>query len=170
MSSKQYLKEFRNKQQIKDDQINYLLADVEKNLEEYRNSLEQKERQLFEARKILISAKQSYNNTVAENKDLKAYIVSLKEHIEKQQVQFIEKQKQNSYKYKKPIPKIYKKVIFQEESESEPELEQDEQEGCENEEIEICKEIKKVSSKKRGINRNNIFDCINQKDEKIYKQ
>ena len=82
-----------------------MLADVEKNLEEYRNALEQKERQLFEARKILISAKQIYNNTVAENKDLKAYIVSLKEHIEKQQVQFIEKQKQNSYKYKKPIPK-----------------------------------------------------------------
>ena len=44
MSSKQYLKEFRNKQQIKDDQINYLLADVEKNLKEYRNALEQKER------------------------------------------------------------------------------------------------------------------------------
>ena len=105
MSGKQYLREIRNKQQIKDDQINYLLADVEKNLEEYRNSLEQKERQLFEARKTLISAKQIYNNTVAENKDLKAYIVSLKEHIEKQQVQFIEKQKQNSYKYKKPIPK-----------------------------------------------------------------
>ena len=103
MSSKQYLKEFGNKQQIKDDQINYLLEDVEKNLEEYRNTLEEKERQLFEARKILISAKQSYNNTVAENKNLKAYIVSLKEHIEKQQVQFIEKQ--NSYKYKKPIPK-----------------------------------------------------------------
>ena len=101
MSSKQYLKEFRNKQQIKDDQINYLLADVEKNLEEYRNSLEQKERQLFEARKILISAKQSYDNTVAENRNLKAYIASLKEHIEKEQVHFIEKQKQNSYKYKK---------------------------------------------------------------------
>ena len=31
MSSKQYLKEFRNKQQIKHDQINYLLADVEEN-------------------------------------------------------------------------------------------------------------------------------------------
>ena len=170
MSSKQYLKEFRNKQQIKDDQINYLLADVEKNLEEYRNSLEQKERQLFEARKILISAKQIYNNTVAENKDLKAYIVSLKEHIEKQQVQFIEKQKQNNYKYKKPIPKKYKKVIFHEESESEPELEQEEQEESESEETETSKEIKKASSKKRGVNRNNIFDYINQKDAKRYKQ
>ena len=69
MSSKQYLKEFRNKQQIK-DQTNYLLADVEKNLE-HRHALEQKERQLFDTRKILISAKQSYDNTVAENKNSK---------------------------------------------------------------------------------------------------
>ena len=167
MSSKQYLKQFRNKQQIKDDQINYLLADIEKNLEEYRNTLEQKERQLFRAR-ILISAKQSYDNTVAENKNLKAYIVSLKEHIEKQQVQFIEKQ--NSYKYKKPIPKKYQKVIFEEESKSEPELEQEEQEESESEETETSKETKKASSKKRGINRNNIFDYINQKDAKRYKQ
>ena len=147
MSSKQYLKEFRNKQQIKDDQINYLLADVEKNLEEYRNALEQKERQLSEARKILISAKQSYDNTVAENKNLKAYITTLKQHIEKQQVQFIEKQKQNNYRYRKPIPKEYKKVIFEEESESEPELEQEE---SESEETETSKEIKKASSKKEG--------------------
>ena len=42
---------------------------------------------------------------MAENKNLKAYIVSLKEHLEKQQVQFIEKQKQNSFKYKKTNPK-----------------------------------------------------------------
>ena len=42
---------------------------------------------------------------MAEKKNLKAYIVSLKEQIKKQQVQFIEKQKQNSYKYKKTNPK-----------------------------------------------------------------
>lgn len=44
MSGKQYLREIRNKQQIKDEQINYLLADVEKNLEEYKSALKQKER------------------------------------------------------------------------------------------------------------------------------
>ena len=44
--------------------------DVEKNLE-HRHALEQKERQLFDTRKKLISAKQSYDNTVAENKNLK---------------------------------------------------------------------------------------------------
>ena len=35
---------FQSRQQIKDEQINYLLGDVEKNLEEYRNSLELKEK------------------------------------------------------------------------------------------------------------------------------
>ena len=44
MSGKQFLREIRNKQQIKDEQINYLLADVEKNLEEYKSALKQKER------------------------------------------------------------------------------------------------------------------------------
>ena len=45
--SRQSLKNFRNSQQIKDEQINFLLADVEKNLEQYRISLEDKEKQLI---------------------------------------------------------------------------------------------------------------------------
>ena len=132
--------------------------------------LEQKERQLSEAKKILISAKQSYDNTVAENKNLKAYISILTEHIEKQQIQFIEKQKQTNYRYRKPIPKKYKKVIFEKESKSEPELEQEEEEKSESDKTERNKEIKKTSSKKRRENRNNIFDYTNQKDAKRYKQ
>ena len=72
------IKDFKNRQQLKDEEINYLLADVEKNLEEYKNALEIKEKQLSEAKKILISAKQSYDKTVAENKDLKAYIRTFK--------------------------------------------------------------------------------------------
>ena len=55
------IKDFKNRQQLKDEEINYLLADVEKNLEEYKNPLEIKEKQLSEAKKILISAKQSYD-------------------------------------------------------------------------------------------------------------
>ena len=151
MSGKQYLREIRNNQQIKDEQINYLLADVEKNLEEYKSVLEQKETQLSEAKKILISAKESYDNTVAENKNLKAYISTLKEHIEKQQIQFIEKQKQTNYRYRKPIPKKYKKVIFEQESKSEPELEQEEEEKSESDKTERNKEIKKnIFKKKKG--------------------
>ena len=90
--SRKSIKQFRSRQQIKDEQINYLLGDVEKNLEEYKNALEIKEKQLLDAKKILLSAKQSYDKTVAENRNLKAYIENLKQHIQQQQVQFLEKQ------------------------------------------------------------------------------
>ena len=72
-------KAYLTQQQIKDKEINFLLGDVEKNLEEYRRNLELKEKQLSDAKKILISATQSYDRTVAENKKLKAYIESLKQ-------------------------------------------------------------------------------------------
>ena len=101
--SKKLIKEFRSRQQVKDNQINYLLADVEKNLEEYKIALELKEKQLSDAKKILLSAKQSYDKTVAENRELKAYIENLKQHIQKQQVQFLDKQR-NYYQEKKNYP------------------------------------------------------------------
>ena len=142
------IKDFKNRQQLKDEEINYLLADVEKNLEEYKNPLEIKEKQLSEAKKILISAKQSYDKTVAENRDSKAYIENSKQHIQKQQVQFLEKQK-NYYNYNKPTPQKYKNVVYEEESESEPEFEQEQAKESESEEIEKPREIKKASAKKK---------------------
>ena len=107
--SKKLIKKFRSRQQVKDDQINYLLADVEKNLEGYKIALELKEKQLSDAKKILLSAKQSYDKTVAENRELKAYIENLKQHIQKQQVQFLDKQR-NYYQEKKTIPQKYKNI------------------------------------------------------------
>ena len=96
-------------------------------------------------------AKQSYDKTVAENRDLKAHIENLKQRFQsmqqQQQVQFLEKQR-NYYQQKNPIPKKYKKVVYEEESESEPELEQEEDEEIENEEIEKEPEIKKGRAKK----------------------
>ena len=68
--STQSLKNFRNSQQIKDEQINFLLVDVEKNLEQYKVALEEREKHLLEAKKIIILAKKSYDKTIAENKDL----------------------------------------------------------------------------------------------------
>ena len=44
--SRKSIKGFRSRQQIKDEQINYVLGDVEKNLEEYKKALELKEKQL----------------------------------------------------------------------------------------------------------------------------
>ena len=72
--SKKIIKEFRSRQQVKDEQITYLLVDIDKNLKEYKIAPELKEKQLSDAKKILLSAKQSYNKTVAENRELKAYI------------------------------------------------------------------------------------------------
>ena len=46
-------------QQIKEEQINFLLEDVEKNLDEYKKSLEIKDKQLSDIKKILITAKKA---------------------------------------------------------------------------------------------------------------
>ena len=74
--------DFRNQQNIKDKQINFLLGDLEKNLEDYRQALEIKEKQLSEAKRILVSAKQSFDKVSQENRDLKAYIENLKQHFQ----------------------------------------------------------------------------------------
>ena len=96
-------------------------------------------------KKILLSAKQSYDETVDENRYLKAYIENLKQRFQSmqqpQQVQFLEQ-------LKNPTPKNYKKVVYEEESESEPELDQEEDEEIENEEVEKEPEIKKGRAKK----------------------
>ena len=46
-------------QQRKEEQINFLLEDVEKNLEEYKKALEIKDKQLSDIKKILITAKKA---------------------------------------------------------------------------------------------------------------
>ena len=104
--SKKIIKDLGARQQVKEEQINYLLSDVEKNLEEYKIALEIKDKQLSNAKKILASAKQSYDKTVAENRELKAYIENLKQYMQQQQVQFLEKNN-NQYRHKKPTPKKY---------------------------------------------------------------
>ena len=51
------VKNSRNQQKIKDEQINFLLGDLEKNHEQYKESLENKEKQLPEAKRISVAAK-----------------------------------------------------------------------------------------------------------------
>ena len=73
--NKNLLKEFWSRQQVKDEQTNYLLADVEKDLEEYKKAIEIKEKQISDAKKILVSAKQNYDNVILENIQLKATLI-----------------------------------------------------------------------------------------------
>ena len=74
---------FRNQQKIKNEQINYLLEYLEKILEDYKAAIEIKEKQLAEAKRILLTAKQSFDKVTQENRDLKAYIENLKQHFQK---------------------------------------------------------------------------------------
>ena len=110
----------KTRQQIKDEQINYLLGDVEKTLEDYRQNIELKEKQLLDAKKILLSAKQNYDKTVAKNKELKAYIESPKQCFiavqqQQQQRQNFWKNKEIATSKKKQPKKILKSCIQREE-------------------------------------------------------
>ena len=57
--------------QIKEEQINFLLEDIERDLVEYKKAIEIRNKQLADAKKILKNAKTSYNSLVRENKQLK---------------------------------------------------------------------------------------------------
>ena len=155
----------KTSQQINEEQINFLLEDVKKNLDEYKRALELKEKQLSDTKKILISAKESYNKTVAENKELKTYTENIKQRFSQyqqwQQSQFLENQK--NYYEERPQKK-YKKVVYEEEPDSEPELEEE----YSAEEIKEEPEIKK-SRKKTEKRKNNIFGNINN-DAKRHKR
>ena len=56
---------------MKNNQVNFLLEDIEKNLEEYRKIIKTKDKQLPETKKILQGAKSSYSALTKENKQLK---------------------------------------------------------------------------------------------------
>ena len=66
---------------------------MEKNLEDYRTVIETKEKQLAEARRILMAAKQSFGKVSQGNRDLKAYIENLKQDFQKQQTDFLNQQR-----------------------------------------------------------------------------
>ena len=51
------LRPTRSTHKIKEEQINFMLKDVEKILEEYKKAIEIKNRQLFDIKKILQAAK-----------------------------------------------------------------------------------------------------------------
>ena len=75
---------------------------------------------------MLVSAKNSYDKTVAENKELKAYIQNInqrfQEYQQQEQAHFLENQ--TNY-YEKREAKRYKNVVYEDEPDSEPELEEE---------------------------------------------
>ena len=132
------VKTFKNQQKIKDEQINFLLCDLEKSLEQYKESLENKDKQLAEAKRILLSAKQSFDKVSQENRELKAYIVQINQQFQQQQ------QSQNK-------TKKYKKVILEEESENESDTESEQEFNTEDETIKETPQIKKPRKKNQQV-------------------
>ena len=57
--------------QIKEEQVNFLLEYIEKNLEEYKKAVELRVKQLAGVKKLLKGAKNSYYSLLKENKQLK---------------------------------------------------------------------------------------------------
>ena len=92
------VKTFRNQQKIKDEQIKFLLNDLEKSLEQYKESILQKDKQLSEAKKIILSAKESFEKVSQENKKLRAYILQINKQFQQQQQQQQQQQSQNRVK------------------------------------------------------------------------
>ena len=73
--------------QIKEEQVNFLLEDIEKNLEEYKKAVALRDNQLAETKKILKGAKNSYDLLGKENKQLKEYIFNIKQKFKRYQQQ-----------------------------------------------------------------------------------
>ena len=118
------LRPSRSTQQIKEEQINFLLEDIETNLEEHKKAIELKDKQLSNIKKVLQGAKKSYDSVVVANKQLKEYVANIKKRY--QEYQHCQQQEQYSrdreYFEWKPQKK-YKKVVYEEETDSESEVE-----------------------------------------------
>ena len=100
-----------------------LKENVDKNLDEYKKALVIKDKQLSDIKKILITAKKSYDKVVPKNKELRNYIENIKQRYnqyqQQQQAQYIWRERDY---YTEKQPKKYKRVIYREELEGEPEV------------------------------------------------
>ena len=78
------LRPAKSPHQIKDEQVNFLLKNIEKHLEEHRKIVETKDKQLVEIKKILQGAKNSYQSLAKENKQVKQYIIKIRQQQQQQ--------------------------------------------------------------------------------------
>ena len=109
--------------QVKEEQVNFLLEDIERNLE-YEKAIEIRDKQLADTKKMLKNAKTSYNSIVKENKQLKEYIASIKQRFNEYQRQQEEQYLLREIEYFQRPQEKYKKVVYKEETDSEPDIEE----------------------------------------------
>ena len=83
------VKTFRSQQRLKDEQIDYLLSDLENSLEQYREAVKLRDKQIADANKILLSEKQSYDSLAQENRKLKEYVAKSQQENQLRQQQLL---------------------------------------------------------------------------------
>ena len=81
------LKPTKSAQKIKEEQISFLLEDIEKDIAKSKKIIETKNRQLAKVKERLQGAKNSYQDLEKENKQLKQYITNIKQQQQQQQQQ-----------------------------------------------------------------------------------
>ena len=81
------LKPTKSAQQIKEEQISFLLEDIEKEIAKSKKIIKTKNRQLAKVKERLQGAKNSYQDLEKENKQLKQYITNIKQQQQQQQQQ-----------------------------------------------------------------------------------
>ena len=74
------LRPSKSAQQLKDEQINFMLEDIKKDIENFKLVISEKEKQLRDLKNILLAAKASYRKVTEENQQLKQLIVLIKEN------------------------------------------------------------------------------------------
>ena len=74
------LRPSKSAQQLKDEQINFMLEDIKKDIENFKLVISEKEKQLRDLKNILLTAKASYRKVTEENQQLKQLIVLIKEN------------------------------------------------------------------------------------------
>ena len=80
--------------QSKEEQINFLLDHIERNLEEYKRAIEIRDRQLPDTKKILKNAKIRFDSTAKENKQLKEYIARFNQSLRQEEEQNLLREKE----------------------------------------------------------------------------
>ena len=155
------LRPTKSNYQIKEEQVNFLIKDIEKDLEEYKKELKIRDKKLADTKKILKSAKSSYDSLITENKQLKEYIVNIKQKFNQYHQQQEEQNFLREKEYFQRPPKWYENVAEQEEIDREPGIEES-QYVPEDEPIQQEKENeqKQLPPKRE----NEIFEYLN-KDE-----
>ena len=119
---------------------------------------------MLRQKKQLKGTKNSYDSLLKENKQLREYIINIKQRFKQCQQQQQQEFLQDREYFQRPQPKKYKKIVYGEETDSEPEAGES-QYLPEDEPIE---QEKKQEHKEPQNKKSKIFDDLN-KDAKRNK-